>query len=133
MWFHGKLLGVVLLTGVHFYDGFLFNAFAEDRNITLAKFFRFYNEVPTLLMIGIVIFVIVKPFWTVVAAPVFRNPGSHQNFFRRAVGLRRRVSRAPGVKFLHGSRMPFGDLRGWNRRIWPRPETRGILAGIKRT
>jgi len=61
-WFHGKLLGVVLLTGVHFYDGFLVNAFAEDRNIHASKFYRFYNEVPTLLMIGIVIFVIVKPF-----------------------------------------------------------------------
>ena len=61
-WFHGKLLAVILLTAVHFYDGFLQRAFAEDRNERSPKFYRFYNEVPTLLMIAIVIFVIVKPF-----------------------------------------------------------------------
>ena len=36
--------------------------FAEDRNERPQRFFRFANEVPTVLMIGIVIFVIVKPF-----------------------------------------------------------------------
>ena len=61
-WFHGKLLAVVLLTTVHFYDGFLQKAFAEDRNNHSSKFFRFYNEFPTLLMIAAVILVIVKPF-----------------------------------------------------------------------
>jgi protoporphyrinogen IX oxidase len=61
-WLHGKLLAVVLLTGVHVYDGFLQKAFAEDRNTHPAKFYRFYNEVPTLLMIAAVILVIVKPF-----------------------------------------------------------------------
>ncbi len=61
-WFHGKLLAVVLLTGVHFYDGMLVKAFAEDRNTHSQKFYRFYNETPTLLMIAIVILVIVKPF-----------------------------------------------------------------------
>ncbi len=61
-WFHAKMLAVVLLTAVHFYDGFLQRAFAEDRNTHSPKFFRFYNEAPTALMIAIVIFVIVKPF-----------------------------------------------------------------------
>jgi len=61
-WFHAKMLAVVLMTAVHFYDGLLQKAFAEDRNTRSAKFFRFYNEAPTLLMIGIVILVIVKPF-----------------------------------------------------------------------
>ena len=61
-WLHGKLLAVILLTGVHFYDGFLQKAFAEDRNTHSSKFYRFYNELPTLLMIAAVIFVIVKPF-----------------------------------------------------------------------
>jgi putative membrane protein len=61
-WFHGKLLAVILLTGVHAYDGFLQKAFAEDRNTHSPKFFRFYNELPTLLMIAIVILVIVRPF-----------------------------------------------------------------------
>ena len=62
IWFHSKLLAVVLLTAVHFYDGVLQKAFAEDRNTHSSKFFRFYNEAPTVLMIAIVIFVIVKPF-----------------------------------------------------------------------
>jgi len=61
-WLHGKLLAVVLLTAVHFYDGFLQKAFAEDRNAHSSKFYRFYNELPTLLLIAAVIFVVVKPF-----------------------------------------------------------------------
>jgi len=61
-WFHGKLLAVVLMTVVHFYDGRLQKAFADDRNARSARFYRFYNEVPTLLMIAIVILVIVRPF-----------------------------------------------------------------------
>ena len=56
------MLAVVLLTALHFYDGVLQKAFAEDRNTRSAKFFRFYNKAPTVLMIAIVIFVIVKPF-----------------------------------------------------------------------
>jgi len=36
--------------------------FEQDRNTRPAKFYRIINEVPTLLMIGIVILVIVKPF-----------------------------------------------------------------------
>ncbi|ARN81329.1 protoporphyrinogen oxidase HemJ [Methylocystis bryophila] len=61
-WFHGKLLAAILLTGVHFYDGFLQRAFAEGRNTHSSKFYRFYNELPTLLMIVAVILVIVRPF-----------------------------------------------------------------------
>lgn len=37
-------------------------AFLEDRNAKAARYFRIANEVPTLLMIGIVILVVVKPF-----------------------------------------------------------------------
>ena len=36
--------------------------FAKDRNRHSARFYRWMNEVPTVLMIGIVILVIVKPF-----------------------------------------------------------------------
>ena len=61
-WLHAKLLAVIGLTGVHVYDGFLQRAFAENRNTRSSKFYRFYNELPTLLMIAAVIFVIVKPF-----------------------------------------------------------------------
>jgi putative membrane protein len=61
-WFHGKLLLVVLMSGVH---GFLSRSvrdFAADRNTRSQKFYRIINEVPTVLMIGIVILVVVKPF-----------------------------------------------------------------------
>jgi protoporphyrinogen IX oxidase len=61
-WLHAKLALVVILTGVHFYFGVTQRAFERDENHRPAKFFRFVNEVPTLLMIGIVVLVIVKPF-----------------------------------------------------------------------
>lgn len=61
-WIHVKLLLVVLLSGMH---GFLSKArkdFLLDQNMRPEKFFRLVNEVPTVLMILIVILVIVKPF-----------------------------------------------------------------------
>lgn len=61
-WLHAKLALVALLTGVHFYFGVTQRAFERDENRKPAKFFRFVNEIPTLLMIGVVILVIVKPF-----------------------------------------------------------------------
>ncbi len=62
LWFQLKLLLALCLTWVHW---FLANAtleFAEDRNQRPQRLYRFVNEVPTLLMIGIVILVIVRPF-----------------------------------------------------------------------
>ena len=61
-WFHGKLLLVVLLTGVHGFFSHCVKDFAADRNTRNQKFYRVINEVPTVLMIGIVILVVVKPF-----------------------------------------------------------------------
>jgi putative membrane protein len=61
-WFHGKFLLVVLLSGVHGYFSRCVKDFAADRNTKSQRFYRFINEVPTILMIGIVILVIVKPF-----------------------------------------------------------------------
>lgn len=61
-WLHAKLLLVVLMSAHHGFQKRWLNAFAEGRNDKTSRFFRFQNEVPTLLMIGIVIFVIVKPF-----------------------------------------------------------------------
>ncbi len=61
-WFHAKLLFVILLQGAHEMMGRWRRAFATDSNRHSARFFRIANEIPTLLMIGIVIFVIVKPF-----------------------------------------------------------------------
>jgi putative membrane protein len=61
-WIHAKLAFVIGLTGVHMMMARWRRAFAEDRNQRPQRFFRIMNEVPTLLMIGIVIFVVVKPF-----------------------------------------------------------------------
>ncbi len=61
-WFHGKLALVVVLSGVHGLLVARLRAFAEDRNDRSGVWYRVLNEVPTLLMIGIVILVIVKPF-----------------------------------------------------------------------
>lgn len=61
-WFHAKLLLVLLMSGVH---GFLTSRvrdFALDRNTRSAKFYKIINEIPTVLMILIVILVVVKPF-----------------------------------------------------------------------
>ncbi|MFZ2154904.1 MAG: protoporphyrinogen oxidase HemJ [Bradyrhizobium sp.] len=61
-WFHVKFLLVIVLSGVHGFFARWVKDFAADRNIRSQKFYRIINEVPTVLMIGIVVFVIVKPF-----------------------------------------------------------------------
>ena len=61
-WFHAKLTLVLILSGVHGFFSRLVKDFAADRNTRSQKFYRIINEVPTILMILIVILVIVKPF-----------------------------------------------------------------------
>ncbi len=61
-WFHAKLLFVGLMTVSHFMLEKYRRDFSLDRNARPSTFFRVINEVPTLLMIFIVILVIVKPF-----------------------------------------------------------------------
>lgn len=61
-WFHAKLTLVIIMSGVHGYLSKCVKAFAADQNTRPARFYRILNEVPTVLMIGIVILVIVKPF-----------------------------------------------------------------------
>jgi len=61
-WAHAKLAFVVLLTVSHMMMSKWRRDFENDKNERPESFFRVANEVPTVLMIGIVIFVIVKPF-----------------------------------------------------------------------
>lgn len=61
-WMHAKLFLVFLLWIYHLGCGFYLKLFAKEKNIKSALFFRFYNEMPTLLLIGIIILVVVKPF-----------------------------------------------------------------------
>ncbi len=61
-WFHVKLLLVILLSA---YSGILAKwtrEFAADRNTRAPRFYRIANEVPTVLMIAIVILAVVRPF-----------------------------------------------------------------------
>ena len=61
-WLHAKLTAVLILSGVHGYLSGAVRKFGEDRNTKTARHWRIVNEVPTVLMIVIVILVIVKPF-----------------------------------------------------------------------
>ena len=61
-WLHAKLLLVLLMSGVHGFLSARVRDFALDRNTRSAKFYKIINEVPTVLMILIVILVVVKPF-----------------------------------------------------------------------
>lgn len=61
-WLHGKILLVVILSGIHGYLVGRVRDFANDRNTKSPRFYRIINEVPAVLMVGIVILVIVKPF-----------------------------------------------------------------------
>jgi putative membrane protein len=61
-WFHAKLTLVLVLSAVHGFFSRWVKDFAADRNTRSPKFYRIINEIPTVLMIFIVILVIVKPF-----------------------------------------------------------------------
>jgi protoporphyrinogen IX oxidase len=61
-WMQAKFVLVLILSAVHGQFVRWTREFAEDRNTHSQKFYRVINEIPTVLMIGIVILVIVKPF-----------------------------------------------------------------------
>ncbi len=61
-WLHAKIAAVVLLSGVHGYLSGAVRRFAEDRNTKPSRHWRMVNEIPTVLMIVIVMLVVVKPF-----------------------------------------------------------------------
>ena len=58
---HAKFVLVLLMTGLHGYLAKLRRVFERDENTKKAVFFRYLNEVPTLLLFGIVILVVLKP------------------------------------------------------------------------
>ncbi len=61
-WFHAKMTLVALMLVYHFMCKYHLKQFAEDKNTKSHVYFRWFNEVPTVLLILIVILVIVKPF-----------------------------------------------------------------------
>jgi putative membrane protein len=60
-WFHLKLAMVVLMTAAHIHFARLRGNFLRDDNRHPSRYFRIWNEIPTLLMIFIVLLVILKP------------------------------------------------------------------------
>ncbi len=60
-WLVFKLILVIILTFYHFYLGVCLNKLKIDKNTHSSKFYRFFNEVPTILLILIVFIVIFKP------------------------------------------------------------------------
>jgi putative membrane protein len=61
-WLHAKLALVVLLIGYHHACGSLLKKFETGRNTRSHTWYRWFNEVPVIILFGIVILVIVKPF-----------------------------------------------------------------------
>ena len=61
-WLYAKLALVVVLLAYHFWIGKLAGDFARDANRRSHVYYRWVNELPTLLLVAIVILVVVKPF-----------------------------------------------------------------------
>jgi len=61
-WLLVKISLAVVLSGVHLLLVWHVRAFAADRNRHSARYFRILNELPTVLMIAIVVMVVVRPF-----------------------------------------------------------------------
>jgi len=62
LWLHLKLLLVVLLVGYHFYCGKLVRSFALGQNQRSHVWYRWFNELPVLVLFGAVILAVVKPY-----------------------------------------------------------------------
>ena len=60
-WLRAKLLLVALAVAYHLYCYKFTRDFAQNRNTRTSKWYRVFNEVPSLLLIGIVILAVVKP------------------------------------------------------------------------
>ena len=61
LWMQIKIVAVLILTYYHFTLGRYLNEFAIDNNQKTSKFFRIYNEIPTLILIVVIFVVIFKP------------------------------------------------------------------------
>ncbi len=61
LWLQLKLVFVIILTIYHFFLFQCLRKFAENRNTNTPKFYRIINEIPTILLIGIVLIVVFKP------------------------------------------------------------------------
>lgn len=60
-WMHAKFALVLFLWGYHCSCGYFLKKFASNNNEKSPFFYRIFNEVPTILLIGIVLLVVIKP------------------------------------------------------------------------
>ena len=61
LWMQIKIVAIVILTYYHFTLGKFLNNFANDNNQKTSKFFRIYNEIPTIILIVVIFVVVFKP------------------------------------------------------------------------
>ncbi|WP_454723001.1 MULTISPECIES: CopD family protein [Cupriavidus] len=61
-WMHAKLALVLVLIGYHHGCGVLLRKFEAGRNARSHTFYRWFNELPVLVLLAVVILVVVKPF-----------------------------------------------------------------------
>jgi len=61
LWMQIKIISVIIMTYYHFTLGKYLNDFAIDNNQKTPKFFRIYNEIPTVILIVVIFVVIFKP------------------------------------------------------------------------
>ena len=61
LWMQIKIVSVIILTYYHFTLGKYIRDFAIEANLKTAKFFRIYNEIPTIILIVVIFVVIFKP------------------------------------------------------------------------
>ena len=61
LWMQIKTVAVLILTYYHFSLGKYLNEFANDDNKKTSKFFRIYNEIPTIILIVVIFLVVFKP------------------------------------------------------------------------
>ncbi|OGV75792.1 MAG: hypothetical protein A3I83_03525 [Methylotenera sp. RIFCSPLOWO2_02_FULL_45_14] len=61
-WIHAKLTLVVVLIGYHFYCGKLVNDFSRNKNKRSHIWYRWFNELPVIVLTAVVILAVVKPF-----------------------------------------------------------------------
>lgn len=61
-WLHAKLVLIAILVGYHFMCGRFVRLFRDDQNTRGHVFYRVFNELPVLLLVGIIILAVVRPF-----------------------------------------------------------------------
>jgi len=61
-WMHAKLVLIAILVAYHLYCGHLVRVFRDDANTRSHIFYRWFNEFPVLLLVGIIILAVVRPF-----------------------------------------------------------------------